>query len=114
MLMLTLTLIIGAMIIYTSLGLGRRTLDVLLDKAPKGAYQRVLESVSGLDGVNRAHDIHIRTMGSETLVDMHIEVPRTCTNDRAHRIATTVENKIRDVLPNSDVLVTCRCYRICD
>jgi cation diffusion facilitator family transporter len=98
-------LIIGAMIIYTSLGLGRRTLDVLLDKAPKGAYQRVLESVSGLDGVNRAHDIHIRTMGSETLVDMHIEVPRTCTNDRAHRIATTVENKIRDVLPNSDVLV---------
>ena len=44
-------------------------------------------------------------MGSETLVDMHIEVSRRAQMIVAHRIATTVENKISDVLPNSDVLV---------
>jgi cation diffusion facilitator family transporter len=97
--------VVGAMIIYTSLGLGRRTLDVLLDRAPKGAYQRVVETVSGLEGVNRAHDIRVRKMGSETLVDMHIEVPRTLTHDKAHRVATAVEDKVRSALPNSDVLV---------
>jgi cation diffusion facilitator family transporter len=96
---------VAAMIVYTSLGLGRRTLDVLLDKAPKGAYHQVLEIVSGLEGVNRPHDIHIRKMGSETFVDMHIEVPRTYTHDKAHRVATTVEEKVRQVLPNSNVLV---------
>jgi cation diffusion facilitator family transporter len=96
---------VAGMIIYTSLGLGRRTLDVLLDKAPKGAYHQVLERVSGLEGVNRPHDIRIRKMGSETFVDMHIEVPRTFTHDRAHRVATAVEEKVRQVLPNSDVLV---------
>jgi cation diffusion facilitator family transporter len=98
-------IIVAGMIIYTSLGLGRRTLDVLLDKAPKGAYQRVLEAVSGLDGVDKAHDIRIRKMGSETFVDMHIEVPRTSTHDKAHKVATSVEEKIRGVLPASDVLV---------
>ena len=97
--------VVAAMIIYTSLGLGRRTLDVLLDRAPKGAYQRVVETVSGLEGVNRAHDIRVRKMGSETLVDMHIEVPRTLTHDKAHRVATAVEDKVRNALPNSDVLV---------
>ena len=96
---------VAVMIIYTSLGLGRRTLDVLLDRAPKDEYQRVLETVGGLEGVNRAHDIRVRKMGSETFVDMHIEVPRTSTHDKAHKIATTVENRVRDVLPNSDVLV---------
>lgn len=96
---------VAGMIIYTSLGLGRRTLDVLLDKAPKGVYHQVLETVSGLKGVNRPHDIRIRKMGSETFVDMHIEVPRTFTHDRAHRVATAVEEKVRQVLPNSDVLV---------
>ena len=40
-------LIISCMIIYTSLGLGKRTLDVLLDKAPKGINHIVLESISG-------------------------------------------------------------------
>ena len=39
-------LIIACMIIYTSLGLGKRTLDVLLDKAPKGINHVILESVS--------------------------------------------------------------------
>jgi divalent metal cation (Fe/Co/Zn/Cd) transporter len=70
-----------------------------------GAYHQVVESVSGLEGVNRPHDIRIRKMGPETLIDMHIEVPRTFTHDRAHRVATTVEEKVRQVLPNSDVLV---------
>jgi cation diffusion facilitator family transporter len=98
-------IIVASVIIYTSLGLGRRTLDVLLDKAPKGAYHQVLETVSGLEGVNRPHDLRIRKMGSETFVDMHIEVPRTFTHDKAHRAATAVEEKVRQVLPNSDVLV---------
>ena len=98
-------LILGALIIYTSLGLGRRTLDILLDKAPKGAYQRVLETVSGLEGVDSAHDIRVRRIGTKDFVDMHIEVPRTLTHATAHKVATKVENKIRDAFPNSDVLV---------
>jgi divalent metal cation (Fe/Co/Zn/Cd) transporter len=96
---------VAGMIVYTSLGLGRRTLDVLLDKAPKGAYHQILESVSGLEGVHRPHDIRIRKMGHETFVDMHIDVPRTHTHDTAHKVATIVEEKVKQVLPNSDVLV---------
>jgi cation diffusion facilitator family transporter len=98
-------LIVAGMIIYTSLGLGRRTLDILLDKAPKGAYQRVVETVSGLEGVNSAHDIRVRRIGTKDFVDMHIEVPRTCTHQTAHKVATNVENKVRESFPNSDVLV---------
>jgi divalent metal cation (Fe/Co/Zn/Cd) transporter len=44
-------------------------------------------------------------MGHETFVDMHIEVPRTYTHDTAHKVATIVEEKVKQVLPNSDVLV---------
>ncbi|HEY3524762.1 MAG TPA: cation diffusion facilitator family transporter [Nitrososphaeraceae archaeon] len=96
---------VAGMIVYTSLGLGRRTLDVLLDKAPKGAYHQILESISGLEGVDRPHDIRIRKMGPETQVDMHIEVPRTYTHDTAHKVATIVEEKVKQILPNSEVLV---------
>lgn len=98
-------LTVAGMIIYTSLGLGRRTLDILLDKAPKGVYQRIVETISGLEGVNSAHDIRVRRIGTKDFVDMHIEVPRTCTHQTAHRVATKVENKIRESFPNSDVLV---------
>ena len=96
---------VAAVILYASLGLGRRTLGVLLDKAPKGLYREVIQAVSDLEGVTRPHNIRIRNMGSETLVEMHIEVPRTFTHDRAHRVATSVEQKIEHILPGSKVLV---------
>ncbi len=98
-------IIIAGMIVYTSLGLGRRTLDVLLDKAPKSAYAQVAKSMIGLEGVIKAHDIRVRQVGPEIFVDMHIEVPRTHTHSKAHEVATTVEERVRQVIPNADVMV---------
>ena len=65
----------------------------------------ILESISGLEGVNRAHDVRVRNVGTAIFIDLHIEVPRTSSNDKAHKIATNVEDKIRKIIPNSDVLV---------
>ncbi len=97
---------VAGVIVYTSLGLGRRTLEVLLDKAPKGIQGQILESVTGFEGVKTVHSVRVRKVGSETFVDLHIEVPRIFTHDKAHRIATNVENKIKEeILPNSDVVV---------
>jgi cation diffusion facilitator family transporter len=99
-------IIVSILIVYTSLGLGRRTLDVLLDKAPKGIQSQITESLKGFEGIKNAHKIRVRNIGSETFVDMHIEVPRTFSHDRAHNLATLVEKKIKDeILPNSDVVV---------
>jgi cation diffusion facilitator family transporter len=97
---------VAGLIVYTSLGLGRRTLDVLLDKAPKGIQGQIHESITGFEGIRRAHSIRVRKVGKDTFVDLHIEVPRIYTHDKAHRIATNVENKIRnEILPESDVVV---------
>jgi cation diffusion facilitator family transporter len=99
-------IIVAGVIVYTSLGLGRRTLDVLLDKAPKGIQGQILESITGFEGVKNVHSVRVRKVISETFVDLHIEVPRIYTHDKAHKIATNVENKIRnEILPDSDVVV---------
>jgi cation diffusion facilitator family transporter len=98
-------IVVAGMIIYTSLGLGRRTLDVLLDKAPKGVYTQIINSVSDLEGIIRAYDVRIRQVGPQTFVDLHIEVPRTYTHSKAHDVATAVEEKIRKSIPSCDVLV---------
>ena len=97
---------VSLLIVYTSLGLGRRTLDVLLDKAPKGIQGQIVESLKGFEGIKNIHSIRIRKVGKDVFIDLHIEVSRIFTHDKAHRIATNVEDKIkRDVLPNSDVVV---------
>lgn len=107
-------LIIAGLIIYTSLGLGRRTLDVLLDKAPKGTTARVIEVTAGLEGIEKVRDVRARLVGQETFVDMHIEVPRTFTHRRAHRLATEVEERVKKAIPNSNVLVHVDAFKSTD
>ncbi|HEY6535348.1 MAG TPA: cation diffusion facilitator family transporter [Candidatus Nitrosocosmicus sp.] len=99
-------IVVAIVIVYTSLGLGRRTLDVLLDVAPKGISGQILESITGFEGVKNVHSVRVRKVSNETFVDLHIAVPRIFTHDKAHRIATSVENKIKhEILPNADVVV---------
>ena len=33
----------------------------------------ILESISGLEGVDRAHDVRVRNVGTEIFIDLHIE-----------------------------------------
>ncbi len=99
-------IVVAVVIVYTSLGLGRRTLDVLLDVAPKGISGQILESITGFEGVKNVHSVRVRKVSNETFVDLHIAVPRIFTHDKAHRIASSVENKIKnEILPNADVVV---------
>jgi cation diffusion facilitator family transporter len=96
---------VAGIVIYISYQLGRRTIAVLVDSAPKGTadkVQGIAESVVGVLGVT---DIRVRQGGAETFVDMSIEVPRTATFDEAHRIATQVESQIRAGIPRSDAVV---------
>ena len=100
------TMSVSLLIVYTTLGLGRRTLAVLLNKAPKGIQSQIVESLKGFEGIKNIYSIRIRPVGKDIFIDLQLEVPRTYIHDRAHRIATDVETKIKqDILPNSDVVV---------
>jgi cation diffusion facilitator family transporter len=98
-------IIASILMVYTSLGLGRRTLDVLLDRAPLELYEIIEQRVSNLEGIQRVKDLRVRLVGPQSFVDMHIEVPRTFSHDRAHSLATRVEASVKEAVPNSDVLV---------
>lgn len=98
---------VSLLIVYTTLGLGRRTLAVLLDKAPKDIQAQIVESLKGFEGIKNIHRIRIQPVRKDTFIDLHIEVPRTFIHDKAHRIAIAVEMMIKqDISPNSYVLVT--------
>lgn len=56
---------IGAMILWSSLGIVRETLNILLEGTPRGIDPDVLVfDLKSLAGVNDVHDLHIWTIGS--------------------------------------------------
>jgi cobalt-zinc-cadmium efflux system protein len=58
---------IGALILWSSYGIVRDTLNILLEGTPRGIdVAQVSAAVAGVAGVNDVHDLHIWSIGSQT------------------------------------------------
>ena len=58
---------IGALILWSSYGIVRETLNILLEGTPRGIdLEQVVAAVVEVPGVNDVHDLHIWSIGSET------------------------------------------------
>ena len=62
-----LSLIIAALILWTSLGLTRETLNILLEGTPRGVSLSAMRSaMQEVDGVRNVHDLHVWSLGSNS------------------------------------------------
>jgi len=67
---------IGALILWSSFGIMRETLNILLEGTPRGMKLDRLEAmIRQIDGVNDVHDLHVWSIGSETsALSCHISI----------------------------------------
>ncbi len=67
---------IGALILWSSFGIMRETLNILLEGTPRGMkLERVEATIREIDGVNDVHDLHVWSLGSETsALSCHISI----------------------------------------
>jgi cobalt-zinc-cadmium efflux system protein len=67
---------IGALILWSSFGILRETLNILLEGTPRGLkLDRVEAAIRKVDGVNDVHDLHVWNLGSETsALSCHISI----------------------------------------
>jgi cobalt-zinc-cadmium efflux system protein len=71
-----LSLAIGALILWSSFGIMRETLNILLEGTPRGMkLERVAAAICAIDGVNDVHDLHVWSIGSQTsALSCHISI----------------------------------------
>ena len=58
---------IGVMILWSSIGIIRESLNILLEGTPSGMeLQRIEQIIRAIPGVNDVHDLHVWSIGSDT------------------------------------------------
>ncbi|MGZ4819203.1 MAG: cation diffusion facilitator family transporter [Terriglobales bacterium] len=67
---------IGAMVLWSSFGIIRETLNILLEGAPRGMdLSHVGQEIAAVAGVNDVHDLHVWSIGSEShALSCHISI----------------------------------------
>ncbi len=97
-------LAVAGAVIWVAAQLGRRTLDALLDAAPRGLQQRVSRAVEEMDGVLATERVRVRRAGNRHFVDVTISVPRAASFEQVHAISDAVERRVAEIVP-ADVMV---------
>jgi cobalt-zinc-cadmium efflux system protein len=71
-----LSILIAALILWSSMSIVRETLNILLEGTPRGcSLVEIRQSLQALDGVQDIHDLHVWSLGSQThALAMHIVI----------------------------------------
>jgi len=78
-----LSLGIGALILWSSLGIVRETLNILLEGTPRGISLEAVESAMRMiAGVSEVHDLHVWSIGSENpALSAHVKIADMATSE---------------------------------
>ncbi len=98
-------LAVAIIVIHVSVKLGRRTIAALLDTAPEGLEERIVERVGAIAGVEDCHNVRVRTSGPEVFVDLHVLLDAAMPLAEAHRLTEVIEAAIQELAPGADVTV---------
>jgi cation diffusion facilitator family transporter len=99
-------LAVAVIVIFVSGELGVRSIQALLDAAPKNdEHKKIIETASAIPGVMDVHAVRIRPSGAVWFVDMHITVDGKKTVNETHALTEKIEKAVQKILPKSDVTV---------
>lgn len=98
-------LFVAGVIIFVSAKLARKTVDALLDAAPRGARGQIMRAVRNVEGLLEVDRVRIRRAGNRYFADISVGLARNVTFQRSGQVADQVTRAVLNVLPNSDVVV---------
>jgi cation diffusion facilitator family transporter len=88
-----------------SLRLGKRTVAVLLDRAPEGLAESIATEVSRIPGIQYCDRVRVRPSGGQMFVDLEVSIDQSVSFEGVNSLVIEVEHAVRKIVPNSDIVV---------
>ncbi len=98
-------LVVAGIVIYVSYKLGKRSVDVLLDRVPESTLSKIVGAMKRIEEISNFHDIRIRTAGADTFVEVNIHVDPKLSIEEAHEISHRAEEQIRKTVKRCEIHV---------
>lgn len=98
-------LVVSAAVLSFAFVIGRRSVDVLMDRAPDMRSEEIAEAARRAPGVKEARRVRVRRSGDRLYADVTVAAGRTASLERAHDISDAVEKEIQQAVPGTDVVV---------
>lgn len=98
-------IIVSVLIVIATFRLTKKAFDALMDRVPSGLREKISKEVNSMEGVEGIKKFRIRSSGSKIFIDMVILIARTKLFSQTHEIMDSVERKIKEIAPDSDIVI---------
>lgn len=98
-------LIVSGVIVQVSWRLARRTIDALLDAAPAGYRNKIIDAALKVNGVIEVERVRIRRGGNRYFADLTVGLARNVTFQRSGQAVREISDAVHSFLPDCDVVI---------
>lgn len=96
---------VALIVLFVSFRLGKRAIDVLLDRAPIGSKNIVNQVLEHYTEVKKFHEVKIRTSGADTFIKFNIHVDPLISLKETHELCDKIEQDIKNRIPRSEIFI---------
>lgn len=98
-------LAVAGIVLFVSYKLGKKAVDVLLDKAPQDVITKVQGIINSYPEILQYHSLKVRTAGADTFIKVNIHLEPKMSLVEVHAICDKLENQIRNTIIRSEVYI---------
>ncbi len=98
-------LFVAVIVLYVSYQLGKKAIDVLLDKSPANTKEIVREVLKEFPEALRYHHLKARTAGADTFIKFNVHFNPDLSLREVHEVCDKMECKIKSKIPRSEVYI---------
>ena len=98
-------LIVAVIILSICYRLGKKAIDILLDKAPAQSYEYVTDILDNNSKIKQYHNLKLRAAGADTFVSFNIHLDSMMSFVDVHQFCDHLEKNIQDKIPRCEVYI---------
>jgi cation diffusion facilitator family transporter len=98
-------LFVALIVLHVCYQLGRKAIDILLDKAPAQSYEIITKILDNHCEIKKYHNLKLRTAGADTFVSFNIHLEPTMSFTDLHALCDHLENDIQQKIPRCEVYI---------
>jgi len=98
-------LVVALIVLYVSYQLGKKAVDVLLDKSPQDTTRIVHDTLKGFPEVLKYHGLKARTAGADTFIKFNVHFDPELSLREVHEVCDKIEMEIKMRVVRSEVYI---------
>jgi cation diffusion facilitator family transporter len=98
-------LIVAFIVLYVCYKLGKKAIDVLLDRAPEQSVKDIENLLNEHEEIQEYHNLRVRNSGADTFITFNIHINPNTSFVEAHRFCDHLEKDIAEKIPRSVVFI---------